>query len=358
MSYLNNSSESLNYLLKGAIIIIGILSFATTGSGLSLIFAVDNNIIGLVMAWAFALAITSIIVFVSWTLPEQFKNGKVFSFISLYIFFASISFFFSFNSVYSLFQKENLRSKDLNEMMNIMTKTKEKSLFILDSVTGYSKAIKKVERLKKRLDDEEENRTRPGRGGIWNSIYDSLTEAKADTTNKGKEYRILVNKITSIYNKSQKDINKILLSTDYTDYKRIMDESINYYKEIVIITQNQFPSFKEDVLPSMNKDKPDYALNVLYDFLTFSSKEQTLATFLALFISFLLEFPLFFFLVILNWPKPRKKRARNTDIFGDPIDKDTNIYVDDSPSTPNVFDKAKSVVKKETSNKGDKIKWD
>jgi len=304
------------YLLNFAVIILALLSTFTTAKGFSIIWN-DKTTFGVLLSWLFAFAVSAILVYCSLTINKYFKESKSAGLISTYVLFAFLSLFFNYNAIYGNFTATTIIYQESKVMQDYINIIQTKSTNSLDSFFYYSNNCKKLDSLRRELKREEEDIMKPGRKVLWQKINSQIPGAEADSSLSAKKFMPYKNQIDSIANYTLKYIN---VPQDSVLLKHI-ELAYDNYNKIGNITKAIIPNYNFESMRFKGKsDEPDYALNSLGKLFTsdntLTSKDKY-AIYLSLFIGFLLDFPLFFALVVLNWKTTSFKPDKEKDIFGE-----------------------------------------
>jgi len=250
-----------------------------------------------------------------------FKEGKALGLIFVFILFALLSMFFNFNSIYGNSTKDTLLSKDAK---GISLKLTSQRINAIEAIQTYFKIADyqyKYDSLKLAEKREVEDRYRPGHGEIWREISQQIPAVEASLREAKRRCVPYIAKIDTIYHLCQMRVEgkEAVTIND-------IETAIQGYNNIGVIVQSIIPSyhFSRESFTN-NSGEPDFALITLGRFFSGDSslteKEKSLVK-ISLFTSFLLDFPIFFAIVLLNWKKSRRRRFIN-DIFNDD-DPDTN----------------------------------
>jgi hypothetical protein len=304
-------------LLYFSVFILAIISAYTTAEGFMLVWN-TTNFIGMIIAWAFAIAVSSFLVFASLKVSEYLRQGKAAALIFTFFLFAMISMFFNFNSIYGKFVTKDIYIDELKQIKVKLAGLEVNGLNAVDEFYGFSKYEKKVDSLGKKADAENTNVLRPGKWVRYQGFVDQKTDASAQFAQAKEKYTEVKNKFSSELTKLNAKIDSTILLVKEKDYAIVLDESFGKYNELGMIVKNINPKYDfKPATRTSNAGKPDFALQSLVKFFsgdeTLTSKERV-SIVLASLLSFLLDFPLFIALVILHMPR---KRKNTNDIFGD-----------------------------------------
>lgn len=328
MRHAMNKSQKHEILLYFSVIILAILSAYTTAEGFSLIWVSDYAYVSLI-SWAFALAISSFLVYGSLRLHFYFRQGKAIGIITAYVMFATLSLFFNFNAIYGKFITKDILDDQVKSARINLTSLYERAINEADNKFELSFWTKKVDSLDKKAIAESKNVLRPGKDWRYQGLIDKKTDAMANLDESKRQYEIFKDKIYLIYDKTISLIDSSLVNKDEEFYRYAVYKSIEGYNNIGSIAKQNLKEFIfNKIIYNENTGEPDFALNTLLSFITLDpelSKKENTKIFLALFISFLLDFPIFFALVIIHWPKYKKS---SSGIFSD----------DENSSQPNIWD--------------------
>lgn len=306
--------ESLLYL---AVIILAILSTYATAIGFKSIWN-DPRAIGTLISYSFALAVSSFLVYASFTIHYYFQKGKALGLMIAYVLFATISMFFNFNAIYGNSIKTHLIERNLNELKSKLTSIKVKSLEALDNHYKFSFWNKEVDRYGKLAETEANHVLRPGKKHRYQALIDKQTNARIERDAALNRMRPAKEKIEKLVSAAQKKIEYAIESKDEEEQHKACQKGIDVFNEISISVSETVPGFHVDAVSLVdNIENPRFSLITLVELLTsFNnlSKQEITSISLSLLLAFLLDFPIFFAIVILNWPK-RKRKYSSTSIF-------------------------------------------
>jgi len=304
-------------LLYFSVFVLAIISAYTTAEGFMLVWN-TTGFIGTIIAWAFAIAVSSFLVYASLKVSEYLRQGKAAALIVTFFLFAMISMFFNFNSIYGKFITKDIYIDELKQIKVKLSGLEVNGLNAVDEFYGFSKFERKVDSLSKKAEAEDKNVLRPGKWVRYQGFVDQKTDASAQYAQAKEKYETVKTRFTNDLTKLYAKIDSTLLLAKEKDYSKVLDESFEKYNELGMVVKNINPKYQfVPASRTSNAGKPDFALQSLVKFLsadeTLSSKERV-SIVLAALLSFLLDFPLFIALILLHMPRKKKK---TDDIFGD-----------------------------------------
>jgi len=304
-------------LLYFSVFILAIISAYTTAEGFMLVWN-TTGFIGTIIAWAFAIAVSSFLVYASLKVAEYLRQGKAAALIVTFFLFAMISMFFNFNSIYGKFITKDIFIDELKQIKVKLAGLEVNGLNAVDEFYGYSKYERKVDSLSKKAEAEDKNVLRPGKWVRYQAFVDQKTDAAAQFAQAKEKYDAVKTKFSAALIKLNAKIDSTILLAKEKNYSVVLDEAFGTYNELGMIVKNINPKYNFTLASrTSNAGKPDFALQSLVKFFSadesLSSKEKV-SIVLASILSFLLDFPLFIALILLHMP--RKKKNAN-DIFGE-----------------------------------------
>lgn len=304
-------------LLYFSVFVLAIISAYTTAEGFMLVWN-TGGFFGLVIAWAFAIAVSAFLVYASLKVSDYLKQGKAAALIITFFLFAMISMFFNFNSIYGKFTTKDIYIDELKQIKTKLSGLEVNGLNAVDEFYGYSKYERKVDSLGKKAEAEDKNVLRPGKWVRYQSYVDQKTDASSQFAQAKEKFDAVKTRFSNDLTKLYAKIDTTILMAKEKDYAKVLDEAFGKYNELGMVVKNINP--KWEFVPAArtsNAGKPDFALQSLVKFFsgdeTLTSKEKV-SIVLASLLSFLLDFPLFIALVLLHMPRRKKK---TDDIFGD-----------------------------------------
>lgn len=300
-------------LLKVSAFILACISAFTTAEGFELLMKELPAFI----SWSFAIAVSIALIYCSLELANAFKKGTQAGIIIIFVLFASLSVFFNFNSIFGRFTRDDKITDESKEIYNKILHIQQKSLTTLDSVYGYTKAKNIYTGLKDSLGFEQIRKDRPGQGKKYYDIFNRLPKAKSDSTSAAEKYLPLEKRIKALAEASTKSVS----SDRQTITLQSLSKAVEGYNQICTITKAEVSNFNctQEKMKGVS-GQPDYALIALTKWISFDSSlsaKETSSISLSLFISFLLDFPVFIALVLLNWRGFKRKKNLPKNIFGD-----------------------------------------
>jgi len=300
-------------LLKIAAVILAGISAYTTEEGFRLIWNQDGTT-SIIIAIAFACAVSSVLVFCCLKVQQYFREGKGWMLVSVFSFFALLSMFFNFNSIYGNFINDDLLVEEAKDIKGKLDEIRIKSLTTIDEFYQYTKLKTELKELKLLAEREAKDKYRPGKGPLWREIDLQIPPKQAKFESVEKNYNIQKDKVETIYYNSLQLLN---FESKKVINQLSIQKAMENHNEIGILTNALVNGFQFERLKFVNNvGKPDFALIALYHFLfstpnsktsdeVLTNKEKS-SIIISLFISFLLDFPVFIILVILNWKVKRK----------------------------------------------------
>jgi hypothetical protein len=300
-------------LLKFSAFILACISAFTTAEG----FEILMKELPAFISWSFAIAVSIALVYCSLELSNAFKKGTQAGIITIFILFASLSVFFNFNSIFGRFTRDDKIGDEAKEIYNKILHIQQKSLTRLDSVYGFTKAKNIYTGLKDSLNFEEIRKDRAGQGKKYYEIFNRLPKAKSDSTSAAEKYLPLETRIKTIAEASMKSVS----SEGQTITLQSLSKAVEGYNQICTITKAELSNFDctQEKMKGVS-GQPDYALIALVKLFSFDSSlsaKETSSISLSLFISFLLDFPVFIALILLNWRGFKRRKNLPKNIFGD-----------------------------------------
>lgn len=321
---------NVNILVYFAIIVLGTISAITTAEGFKMIW-IDGGPFRNIIAYAFAMSVSAILVYCSLTITEYFEKGKALGLIAAFTLFALLSLFFNFNAIYGIFMKEDITLSEIKRVRTEIASIRVQTIEKIDKEFKYSYWLKQVDSLSRKADAEEINVLRPGRSVIYQGIIDKKIDAMAESEASRKKFTYYRNIIDSLAQLSLATLDSAQISNNEAFQTKALHDGVLMYNEIVAFGASLVPEYEAIYLRAQDDiGKPDFALRTLFRSISFDSSltsNELSSIGLAAFISFLLDFPIFLILVFLQGTKQRKRKKGQTDIFGEKIKKD-----DEQPS--------------------------
>jgi len=291
------------HLLTVAVIILALISAYTTAEGFGLIWRL-NTLIENFVAWSFAIALSALLVYCSVNIPVYYRRGQAKGLTITFVLIALLSFFFNFNSIYPRVVKKQVDDyhQEFKKTNDLLIRMKDKTLKHLTEYTGVEDLMRNSDSLQVLIDREIAGRNKSGKPGIGPEAKRLLGEqAKIEAMIAAKfgryEVRIQLEsqKADSLYHLSKRTENveelNILLSE--------MKSNINI---IGMLTQNVDSAYTFEPIPTdVTLGKVNTGIEVLAKLLKGQLEANEVSgSFLSLFISFLLDFPVFFILMFLH----------------------------------------------------------
>ena len=254
-------------LLYFSVFVLAIISAYTTAEGFMLVWN-TTGFFGSIVAWAFAIAVSSFLVFASLKVSEYLRQGRAAALIFTFFLFAMISMFFNFNSIYGKFITKDIYVDELKQIKIKLTGLEVNGLNAVDEFYGYSKSEKKVDSLSKKADAEDKNVLRPGKWVRYQALVDQKTDAMAQFTQAKEKFDTVKSKFKSELTKTYNRIDSTLLLAKEKDYPTVLDDAFGKYNELGVIVRNINPKFNfTPAARTSNAGKPDFALQSMIKFL-------------------------------------------------------------------------------------------
>jgi len=316
------ANTSIDTLKIVAIVLFSFISTYTTGVGFQNIWA-SGGFMGTLIAWAFAVGVSSFLIYCSLKIPDYVEQGRAWRLIVAFLLFAMLSLFFNFNAIYDLFRSDDILRDELERVDNKITSMHTYCIDMVDKEYKYSHWQKQVDSLNRKADAEENHALRPGKKSIYQGIVDKRVDAEAELEAARKKFEPFKERIDNIVIPTQNEIDSVHVESEY--YKAIkrgcdVHNEVGTIGKQIVGDKFEFMGMK----PKTKGGEPAFALGVLIDFLSFNGKlssEDSTSVILSLAIGFLLDFPIFFVLIFLNQSTRKKPKKRNrksgNDIFGD-----------------------------------------
>lgn len=321
------SKQILNIILYAANFIVLFISGMTNKIGADLIWGGDDATTKGIFSWGIAISLTLLLFYISALIPHFTKEGKGYRLIFGYTIISLLSVFFNFQAIHSrLTTGKTLEStsKSIRDQLSKLSFDGEQSLRATYSIDNLKE---KTDSLLGEKEAEKRHVERPGEGwrfADWDRQFkiDSLKLAT-----KINEFEIKNKSIKERIDNAISGLDTALIKSTEGGQRIAIDKAKESYNSIVSEIKSIDTTFKQDYISNKSEtlDKPDQVLQVLLNFFVDKdkfSKDQQASIYLSLFLSFLLDFPIFFILVILNWPSKSKiksvgnnKKSNNQNIW-------------------------------------------
>jgi len=307
-----------NKFLYVSIILFALASAYTTQVGISLLWQGDNWLIREGLALVIAIAISSTLVYISMQIPEALSEGKGYTLILGYLLIGLLSVLFNFNAFYS-------RQAIGTEIPNRANLVKEEAGELSSEVARYLNAEVNtiqslVDSLSGELEAEKSHPNRPGRGKVYFEINRQFQVASKELSTIMSKKNVLLPAVDS---SKQKIINLLNVALGNGGEKKMniaIDSSYTLFGQLVTNIESELIEFEARRLPPrVNMERLESSMTVLFNWIKGTgeySDDQKSQVVIALIFSLILDFPIFFLLVILNW-QPTKKDKTKIDVSDD-----------------------------------------
>lgn len=330
-----------NILVSIVVIIFASLSAYTTKIGFNLLWGGDDPTNKIIIPWAVAIGLSLFMVVLTSIIPLAIKNKKIPLLILVYSIIALGSMFFNFQGFFGR-QTHNISLiEDAKSARVILTSINNKSDLELLNYYKLNKIQQEQDSFYARMQEEVDHGYQPGKGERyqgWQSKY--LRTKNRLKTNKGnysKDSLFIASNASEGIDRLNSALNSMIqvdlqLSISNAEIKQSM-----IVEKIKTLNNNFNPEiFKSE---SHRMEDPDYVLsNFLKYFSGDTLSEADNSRFaLSIFFSFILDFPIFFSIVLLNflgWNKENEvPKVITSEVPKENIKKSKNPFEDNFNSS-------------------------
>jgi hypothetical protein len=320
--------RALPIILLTAVLIFSVMSAYTTQKGFSLIWDDSGSMEQFFMSWGIAIASSLLLIWLTLQIARRSHNR--FKIALSYLIVASISIFFNFNTFYSKQTKTGYTQNDIRAIIEEINNIK---------AGGYRKVEEKKRKLQEEVDSlralvqaEEEHVLRPGKGPIYQKKRERYLIKKMIKETYDKEMEVFRSKVEDMSQKSIKNLSMALEKNRTGPMNSALEKGLIEMNNIESSIKSFVPdySYKKKVEIISNKsDTPRYSLFIIYNAIKYLfgmknelSKEKVPAVVLAVFLSLILDLPIFLILFFMfhsstdTYIRRKKSRKPYPDLWG------------------------------------------
>lgn len=324
----------LNQILNIAIIIFLGISAYTTKVGISSLWKEENNLINEIIAWILAIGTSLLLYYISSFVATSFKERKFVKLTLGYFLIGLLSALFNFNAFYSSQTAQIDLSKEvisIRKAINLLVEQGKQDLR-KDIIIAQNL----VDSLKTEMDSELINTYGIGKDTVFHKIRIDYTKSINRLRTLHGRYKTIEVRIDSLAKITLDTINQALVIKKESKLEQAVTIGIKTHKKIRVIIVSELPILSNHIAyTKLSKNQGFDQINHSFDMLIkyFGQEGKTLSDdqrttiLLSIFFSIMLDFPIFFLLVILNIPAKSDKvqnpfevketNQSNSSIWGD-----------------------------------------
>jgi len=313
-----DNRKHLNQILNIALIIFLGISTYTTKIGLSLLWKEENNLTNEIISWILAIGTSLLLYYISSFVATSFKKRQFIKLTLGYFLIGSLSAFFNFNTFYSRQSKQIRLNEEVTNIRNAINLLLKQGKQDLRKDIIISQNL--VDSLKAEMDSEKINPSRVGESPIFHKIRLQYTKSKNKLQTLKQRYKVTELSIDSLAKPTLDTINQALSETKESSLRQAIIIGINTHTQIraTIVSKLPTPSNNKAYTKlSENKDfeEANYSFKMLIKYIGKDhdtlSDDQKKTILLSIFFSVMLDFPIFFLLIILNIPAKSADKSYN-----------------------------------------------
>jgi len=291
-------------LLLVSIIIFGCVSALMTYQGIMRLFGGAEEQGVQVIAVALAVAFSLVMIYASLEISSSERTKSFRILILTHVTFASFSLFFNFNAFIAYNFRDSQQSKLIGNYKISIHKIIFQGRNAADAYYQLDKKKREVVSLEFAAKNEKNYFNRKGEGPKYQEIQNRLSKAKSSLKSATNEHKEYISAINSKNSQIEKALNNYI--TRQITFQTLQTTIRVLHAEIGDLVKKIFPRY---VYAPLRKqaiaEDPKFSVNLILSFLTFDphlSWDDKIAITISLFISIVLDFPLFFIIVFLHRP--------------------------------------------------------
>ena len=316
------SSEALLYV---AITIFAMASAYTSMHGIRVIWSGSDIIDTVVIPWAIAIGLSLMMVFLAANLNKYARQKKIIQIVVVYCFIASISFFFNLHSFESRQAIEGDISADLKNLRDAFNGAYAQGLIGIEQEleipalkvsTAQYDADRKSERI---------NPVNPGEGIVYFSHDRKFRRDSTLLAERTAQLNGIKSELSIILDNSVASIDNALDNNNIDFQLDVLSSEASQFERFNSTIRQTAPSYQS---PTLNYESelstdPSRTVTSFFEVLTGGSGHEKSRLFISAILSFLLDFPLFFALVILS----TKATQNNEEYYmsGNPLSSERHV---------------------------------
>ena len=310
-------TPKLKFYLSIPVVILATISAYTTALGMASIFINLQTFQRYAVSGGFAVSISLLMVFIIMNLIGRQDKKFLYMMLITYLSVASISLFFNFNSIYGFMTKSSRASHELRLVITYTEELYANAIAAVEKLHSVDTLLEDLNKKRSEMETEEKHYRRPGRGPIYHELKSqyNLLNARLSTA------RLLVEKDSAVFKKEYANVlaNADILQ-DGSSYERIkkaieasvISYDIMYHKYSSLFGHKRtyrVENIKKYIDGGESTASSLETLNeVLFEYDTMDKWRRN-AVILSLFIGFILDFPIFLVVFVINYRSANKANA-------------------------------------------------
>lgn len=299
------------WLLFIVIFIFSVISAYTTKFGFSMVWGGEDDTPNMLISWGMAIGISLLMIYISLRVID-FQRKNFWGLVVGYFCVASVSVFFNFNAIHGRKSTAISLREDVELLRSSSISMRTEGVNALKEHFQIQALEKEVGSLLAEMKIEENHYERPGKGPKYHDLQGEYERKSIDLNLAQKEYTSTEQSIEVTYEQLLKILDDAISIDDEALYVNVISEGKKLYETIHALIKSYISNFNmplPSTFISVQAGRPDYSFNTIFISLKslFSespevNQEEKMRVILSILISLVIDFPIFFSLVMLHWP--------------------------------------------------------